>query len=145
MDLVPTYFGNVARRRDPFSMLRSFEDMFDRSPLFDNGDTASFALNVEETDRGYLVEADVPGIKRDEIEVSLDNRTLTISIHKADENEQKKRNFVHMESRLSSASRSLYLPNASTTDEVSAHLTDGVLTVDVKKAADKKAHRVKIS
>lgn len=92
----------------------------------------SFLMDVQENGDGYVVEATVPGVSRDEIDVELNENRLNISVDKRDSEEVAKRNYVHRETSAYRAVRSVYLKDADTTG-LTAVLKDGVLTVNVPK------------
>lgn len=93
---------------------------------------ASMMMDVEETPDAYAVSATVPGVKREEIDVELNQGRLNITVDKKDSDEVAKKNFVHRETRAYHAVRSVYLKDADTTG-LTAQLKDGVLTVNVPK------------
>lgn len=93
---------------------------------------ACFMMDVEEKDDGYVVEATMPGVNRDEIDVELNEGHLNISVNKQDSEETKKRNYIHRETSSYRAMRSIFLKDADTTG-LTAQLKDGVLTINVPK------------
>lgn len=97
------------------------------------GDT--FKIDVSQTDTEYLVEAELPGVKKDELDVTLSDGTLTIAVQREESINEEKKNFIHKERRYSSMSRSVYLPEAKE-DGIRAKLNDGVLKINVQKRDD---------
>lgn len=93
---------------------------------------ASFMLDVEEKPDGYEVQATLPGVKREEIDVELNEGHLNISVDKKDSEEVAKKNYIHRETSAYRAMRSVYLKDADTTG-LTAQLKDGVLTVNIPK------------
>ncbi len=93
---------------------------------------ASFLMDVQENADGYVVEATMPGVSREEIDVELNEGHLNISVDKKDSEEVAKRNYIHRETSSYRATRSVYLKDADTAG-LSASLKDGVLTVNVPK------------
>lgn len=98
------------------------------------GDT--FKVDVQENEKDYLIEAELPGVKKDEIEVSLNEGRLGISIKREENIEEEKKNYIHKERRYSSMSRSVYLKDAGG-EGVKAKLDNGVLTIFVPKLEKK--------
>ncbi|MCL2152813.1 MAG: Hsp20/alpha crystallin family protein [Oscillospiraceae bacterium] len=101
----------------------------------------TFKLDIVEKENEYLVEAEMPGVKKDEIDLNIDDETLCISINRIEESNNDGKNFIHRERRASSMCRRVRLNDAKL-DEITAKLDDGVLTVtipkDVKKASFRK-------
>ena len=110
-----------------------------------NGDLHSWAplADVEETDDAYVVEIDLPGVKRDEIDIQLTDRQLTVS----GELKEKERTGVlrRRTRRVGQFHYSVTLPAEADADKVTAHLDDGVLTVRVPKPEQVKPRRIEIS
>lgn len=94
------------------------------------GDT--FKIDVQEGDKEYTVEAELPGVKKEELNISLDEGRLCISVNKEENIEEKEKNYIHRERRYSSMSRSVLLAD-SASDGIKAKLDDGVLTIRVPK------------
>ena len=94
----------------------------------------TFKLDIVEKDNEYLVEAELPGISKDEIGLNIDGDTLSISVDRTEETNSDGKNFIHRERRASSMSRRVRLADAKL-DEIKAKLEDGVLTVTIPKYA----------
>ena len=95
--------------------------------------------DVRETDSGYEVDIDLPGFKKDEINIQLDNGYLSISAAKGlDKDEQDKEGkYIRKERYAGSMSRSFYVVNAITQDDIKAKYESGILRLSVpKKAAE---------
>ena len=96
--------------------------------------------NVKETDQGYEVAIDLPGFKKDEIKLELNDGYLTISAEKGlDKDEKDKENrYIRRERYAGSMSRSFYVGESLTEQDIHAKYENGILTLDVPKE-DKKA------
>lgn len=123
----------------PYGRLNALNDWFNMvndlvAPDSTARDTfpASFMMDVQENPDGYVVEATMPGVSRDEIDVELNEGHLNISVDKKDSEEVAKRNYIHRETSSYRATRSVYLKDADTAG-LTASLKDGVLTVNVPK------------
>ena len=95
--------------------------------------------DVRETDSGYEDDIDLPGFKKDEINIQLDNGYLSISAAKGlDKDEQDKEGkYIRKERYAGSMSRSFYVGNAITQDDIKAKYESGILRLSVpKKAAE---------
>ena len=95
--------------------------------------------DVRETDSGYEVDIDLPGFKKDKINIQLDNGYLSISAAKGlDKDEQDKEGkYIRKERYAGSMSRSFYVGNAITQDDIKAKYESGILRLSVpKKAAE---------
>ena len=127
---------NLARAgtgfEDFYNMLDDFfNDSFLSSPNR-NLMRDTFKLDIEETDDAYLIEAEVPGVKKEEIDLNIDEDNLCISVNRTEEENKDGRNYIHRERRASSMSRRIRLAGAKL-GEIRAKLDNGVLTVTIPK------------
>jgi HSP20 family protein len=96
----------------------------------------TFKIDIQETENEYLVEAELPGIKKDEIDISADDENLCVSVNRVEEtnagNKKDGKNFIHKERRATSMSRRVRLIGAKL-DEIKAKLKDGILQITIPK------------
>ena len=95
--------------------------------------------DVRETDSGYEVDIDLPGFKKDEIDVQLDNGYLSISAAKGLDKEEKdkKDKYIRRERYAGSMSRSFYVGENMKEEDIHAKYENGILTLDVPKEQKK--------
>ena len=98
-------------------------------------------VDIAETDQAFELSFAVPGIKKDEIKIDLNDGQLTVSGERKFEEEKSGKNFHSRETRYGSFSRSFHLPDNINTDKVEAKYEDGILNVLVPK--DEKKSQVK--
>ena len=92
----------------------------------------TFKLDIEETEKEYLIEAELPGVKKEEIGLDVEDDNLCISVNRTEEDNKDGKNYIHRERRVTSMSRRVRLANVNL-DEIKAKLDDGVLTVTIPK------------
>lgn len=127
-------------RRNPIRQVGGFEDFYNMLDDFFNEPISTsrslrhdtFKLDIEEKDNEYVIEAEVPGVKKEEINLELKDGRLCISINREENEEIKEKNYLHKERRYSSMSRSIYLGEIKE-EEINAKLEDGVLCIKVPK------------
>lgn len=144
----------MLQRRDPFremlspraTMDRVFQDSF-AFPSYRavSGRLPSFAVDVKETEDGYLVKASLPGIKPEETEVLVKGNTLTIRGHTSSDEETDRNGYLVRERRSGSFQRSMTLPAAVNTEAAEASYEHGVLTVTLPKVDEAKPKQIKVS
>ncbi len=129
------------RYRDPFAMAR---DLFAWDPFGDQRPAATFAptFEVKETAEAYVVRADVPGVKEENVDVSLHNGILAISGARAAEERKEGETYFLYERQYGTFSRSFALPETADGDKVDAKLDNGVLTVTIGKRAEAKPKKI---
>lgn len=92
----------------------------------------SFKLDVQEDVKNYFVAAELPGVNKDEISVTMNEGTLQISVTRDENIEDENKSYVHRERRYSSMHRSIYLGDADTSG-LKAKLDNGVLSLTIPK------------
>ena len=122
--------------QNPFD---DIERMFDRMTRgfesIEGGLSESVAVDVAETDDGYVVVADLPGFDREDIDVELAGETLTVSAAADGDDEDDDRRYLRRERPRGPVSRSVRLPEAVDPEATDAAYEAGVLTVTLPKAA----------
>jgi HSP20 family protein len=108
--------------------------------------TGSFvpAVDIYEDAQKLVVKVEAPGIKQDDLDVRVENNTLTIKGERRFEAEEKEENFHRIERRYGSFVRSFSVPQTVDTENVAANYDAGVLTVTLTKKAEAKPKQVKI-
>lgn len=114
---------------DFYNML---DDFFADSRLIRRNMSNTFRVDVTENEKEFSVLCDLPGIKKDEINVAMNEGRLTITVNRNEEKEEKDENYLHRERRCSSMSRSIYLGDTDSKG-IKAKLEDGVLNITVPK------------
>jgi len=136
----------------PFDRLASLRDEVDR--LFDfswpSRDSGLFsgwspALDVFDDKDNLVVKAELPGLKKDEINLSLHDGVLTISGERKQESERKEGESFRSERYFGKFQRSVTLPTAVDSSKVNASYKDGVLTVELPKAEESKPKQIAVS
>jgi HSP20 family protein len=102
------------------------------------------ALDVEESDKEYLVKADLPAIKKDDLKISIDHGMLTIEGERKQEKEEKGRKFHRVERSYGRFMRRMELPMDVDTQAVGADFKDGVLAVHLPKSPDTKPRAIDV-
>ena len=119
-----------------------FDAFFD-APLATLSKDAGFKMDVEDAGDKYVVSAELPGVKREEIDVELNEGRLSVSVEHKESDEQKGKNYLYKETGEWSATRGVYLKDAATAG-LTAKFEGGVLAINVPKQ-DQKANVTKIA
>ena len=101
-----------------------------RSPLKD-----TFRIDIAENENAYLIEAELPGVQKENIELNIDDENLMISVTRSEEINKDEKNYIHRERRSSSMSRRIRLANVKY-DKITAKLEEGVLRIDIPKDSE---------
>lgn len=155
--------GPAASGSWPFqSLRREIDRLFDDFNLFDwrrpsrsilDVDLSRFArpdwmvtpaMDLVEGDKAYEVTAELPGIDEKDVEIKLSNHTLTIKGEKAEEKEEKEKDYYLSERRYGSFQRSFQVPEGVDTSRIEASFAKGVLKVTLPKTADAQKAEKKI-
>lgn len=134
-------FGLVPFKRRNTSLFNTgFGDFYNMIDDFFNNDwipnvsmdMGAFKIDIQEKDKEYIVEAELPGVKKDEVYIELNEGRLNIAVKRDESIEEENKNYVYKESRYSSMSRNVYLKDAKS-EGASAKLEDGILYINVPK------------
>lgn len=144
-------------RRDPFAELADWrplwgpfggregrsllEEIWGRAP---SGRALSPSVDISEDDKNFIVTAELPGTKREDVTVELEDDLITIRGEKRNEREEKKEKRRFVERSYGTFSRSFSLPANANAEKVSASFKDGVLTVLIGKRPESKPRVVNI-
>lgn len=132
--------ANSLTRFDPFSELarldpfRGLDEVFNQSlmgPRLRTGMTPR--MDVAETDQGYIVKAEIPGVKKEDIKVNVDGNQISISAQAQRESEQKSENMLCTERSWGQYYRSFTLPQAVDDTQAKAEYHDGILELTLPK------------
>ena len=113
------------------SLLNSFDRLFDG--IFDDRAVSVPAVDVRETETGWNMEVDLPGLTEKDVEVKLDNNLLTVSSRAEEKQEEKKNGYLLRERRSSSFCRSFVLPDDVDREKIEAAFANGVLSLSFAK------------
>ena len=105
----------------------------------------TFKIDVKEDDKEYMVEAELPGMTKEDVNLSIEDGRLCISVNKEEVKENKnEKNYIHRERRYTSIQRNVFLAEAANED-IKAKLKDGVLMITVpKKVHEDKSKAIEI-
>ena len=132
--MLPTIFGE--NLFDDF-MDDAFERNFfgGRNPLYGKHSKNLMKTDVKETETGYELDIDLPGFKKDEISARLEDGYLTVSAAKGVDKDEKDNEgrYIRRERYSGSMTRSFYVGNAVTEEDIKAKYEDGILSLSIPK------------
>ena len=131
--LMPSIFGENLFDDDWFDFDRDFWGR--KNPLYGKNAKNIMKTDIREHDTGYELDVDLPGFKKDEINIELENGYLTISAAKGlDKDEQdKKGKYIRKERYAGAMQRSFYVGDAVTEEDVKVKFEDGILKLSIPK------------
>ena len=101
-------------------------------------------VDISETENGYEIRAELPGVSENDVNVSVTDNVLTVKGEKQQEKETEGKNYHRVERRYGSFQRSFTLPRHAETDAIKAGFKDGILTLGIPKAEAAKPTEVPI-
>ncbi len=119
------------------------DDIFNRelTPVFSQNFNTGISLpkvNIKETADAYAVEMAVPGLKKSDFQIALDNQVLTISTEVEEKSEEKEGNYTRREFGYSSFKRSFTLPESVNDGKIKASYNEGILSIHLPKKEEAK-------
>ena len=136
-------FQDVLSLREAMNQL--MEESFVQPAAGQSGKNFVPALDFSETAEGYLVEAALPGLKPEDVEITVENNVLTIKGETRQEVDDQKRNFHRIERRFGAFQRTIGLPTTVKADAIQASLTNGVLRLEIPKAEEVKPRKISVN
>ena len=128
----------------PTTIFDEFDRLFERSFSRPASQNWSVAIDVAESEDGYVVKASVPGINADDLEITLEDGVLTIQGEVVSEEESEDVNYHVRERRVGKFSRSVRFPTLVNGDAIEAAYENGVLSLNVPKAEEVKPRRIEV-
>lgn len=126
--------GGIQRRsNDVFDVDKFFESFFNDSlfPAFYNN-SGQMRVDIKENEKDYIVEAELPGVKKEEINIDLHDDRLTIAVERNEQVNEKNDNYIRRERRYGSMSRTFSVANVNQ-DQVTADFKNGILSIILPK------------
>lgn len=141
-------------RWNPFKQLSRFEPMSDFDELFrgfgmrqfnwDNETPLDLRMDVAEDDKAYTIKIDVPGVKKEDIEISIDGNRVSISAEVKRESKSEKGKEIHSERYCGKAFRSFTLADTVNEAKAEAKYDNGVLTLSLPKKPNGNAKKLEV-
>ena len=133
--MLPSIFGEDLFDdffNDPFGMMNASEG---RSPLYGKHAKNLMKTDIRETDNSYELDVDLPGFQKDEVQVELEDGYLTIRAEKGLDKDEKddQGRYIRQERYAGAMSRSFYVGEGVTVDDMKAKFEDGILQISVPK------------
>ncbi len=136
--IVPFRNNKIQERGSLFDMDSIFSDFFNDSALGFAG-LNSIKADVKENEKEYIIEAEIPGAKKEDIKLDLRDDRLTIAVERSEETKEERNNYIRKERRYGSTSRSFCVENVKHED-VTAKYENGVLSIVLPKSEVKKSN-----
>jgi HSP20 family protein len=134
-------FSDLVSLRD--DMDRFFETFFGQHPEDREGFWTPI-LDIEESNGNIVVKAEIPGMEKDEIKVSVRNNMLSISGERKQESETRDKTFHRIERSYGKFSRTITLPSEVDADKIKAAYKDGVLNITLPKPESMKPKQIEV-
>lgn len=135
-------------RPDSDILSRSFDDLFNE--FFSN--TPSYkrdgfmpSVDISESEKQFELSVELPGMKKEDIKIDLENGRLTISGERKFKNEENEKNYHRVESRFGTFTRTFHLPDSIDEDTITAKYSDGILNITIDKSEDKVKKQIEIA
>jgi HSP20 family protein len=144
----------VLTRWDPFREFSTLQDRMNRLFHDSLGDGREEALNttafapavdVYEDEHNVTLKIEVPGIDENDIDVRIENNTLTVHGERKFEKDEKEENYRRVERQYGSFTRTFTLPSTVETENISANYDKGVLKIKLAKKAEAKPKQIKVN
>lgn len=129
----PDTFMNTLNEEINSILRRSFDSVFPEYVLEKETNGLTIPIDIKEFDDEYTVRVEVPGIKKEDIDIDLNKSYMTVSAKKQEEKEEKNKKYHKTEFAYGNYSRTVYFPHEIDVSKSEAHLNDGILRLDLPK------------
>lgn len=134
-DIVPFSRRNsvIPKTSDLFDIEGIFENLFnDRffPSMYKN--SSQMKVDIKENDQAYVIEAELPGVQKDEMTIQIDEDRLSISVQKKEQKDEESDNYIRRERSYSAMTRSFAIANVDI-DKANAKFENGLLVIDLPK------------
>lgn len=129
-------------------MQQQLNELLRATPDFEASNVATSSwmplVDIKEEPDRFLIKADIPGVKPEDIEVTMENGALTIRGERSAEKEEKKEGYHRIERSRGSFYRRFAMPDSADADHIKAQGKDGVLEIEIPKRAVLKARKIEV-
>ena len=139
----PDVFDELMNFDHPLSLFAGFPVSNRMNRFLNEG--WSPAVDVSEEKDHYLIKADLPGMRKEDIQIALENDVLIVRGERKSEDETKEKNYHRVERSYGVFERRLSLGNAVDQERIKASYKDGVLVIDAPKSAQAKARKIEVT
>ena len=101
-------------------------------------------INISENEKQFMIDVEVPGMDKNDIDVSLENRQLTISGKRKFDNEEKDTRYHRVETHFGSFTRSFRLPDSVDEGSINAKYNNGILSITIDKSEEQMKRQISI-
>jgi len=102
------------------------------------------SVDITETNEGFEVKAEIPGVSKEDIKISFEENMLKLSGERKFEDEMKEKDYQRIERRYGKFERAFFMPKNVNASDIKASYEDGVLTVQIPKSEEAKAKEIEI-
>ena len=143
MGFLSRHRSNVA----PWGLADEFNQLwqeFNRPLGWIEQSAGSPAMDVRETPEAFVIEADVPGMKKEEVQIEVADNVVTLKGERWGQREENKKDYHLAERQIGSFRRSVAIPGGFDVGKVAAKFDNGVLTITLPKQEEKKPRRIEV-
>ena len=123
---------------------RNFDSLFPEYIFTEDMNKLSIPVEIQEKDNEYRIKAELPGVKKEDLDIDIDKNHIIINAKKEDECEEKNKSFRKSEFRYGEFSRSMYFPIDIDVEKTNAKLEHGILNITAPKLKTEKINNKKL-
>ena len=124
---------------------RNFDSLFPEYIFTEDMDKLSIPVEIQEKDSEYKVKAELPGVKKEDLDIDIDKNQIIINAKKEAENEENTKSYRKSEFRYGEFSRAVYFPIDIDVEKTTAKLEHGILKITAPKIQAEKSHNRKLT
>ena len=124
---------------------RHFDSYFPEAAYWEDMDKFSMPVEIADKGKDYEVKAELPGVKKEDLDIDIDKNYIVINAKKEEEKEENEKSYKKSEFRYGEFSRTVYFPQEIDVEKTSAKLEHGILEIEAPKLAAEKGNIKKLT
>ena len=124
---------------------RNFDNLFPEYIYNDDMYKCAMPIEIDENDKDYLVKAELPGVKKEDLDIDIEKNRLTISAKREEEHKEESKGYRKSEFKYGEFSRTVYFPNEIDIEKTNAKLEHGILRIEAPKLDAEKTNTKKLT
>lgn len=141
----PEHFIRTVNDEISSLLNRHFDSYFPEAAYWDDEEKYSMPVEISDKGKDYEVKAELPGVKKEDLDIDIDKNYLIINAKKEEENKVDEKSYKKSEFRYGEFSRTVYFPEEIDVEKTEAKLEHGVLKIDAPKKDAEKESKKKLS
>lgn len=141
----PSHFLRTVNDEINSLLNRHFDSYFPEAAYMEEDELFSMPVEIEDKGKDYCIKAELPGIKKENLDIDIDKNYLVINAHKQEEKQTEKNSYKRTEFKYGKFSRTIYFPEEIDIEKTDAKIEEGILMINAPKRHTEKEDKKKLT